>query len=125
MDKDKSRMIFQEFRHELSAGRVRAAEPDASSVTGWRVNTWVKQGILLGFRCGDLVDLSPEGRGPNFFFSDKDTMTAEGKMTTGGGTYDEIRNRLRDVFADAKWIWHAADPLTSLVCRSWRGMNGG
>jgi 2,3,4,5-tetrahydropyridine-2-carboxylate N-succinyltransferase len=73
-DKDKSRMVFKELRDELSAGRVRAAEPDAASVTGWRVNTWVKQGILVGFRCGDLVDLSPEGRGPRFFFGDKDTL---------------------------------------------------
>ena len=37
---------------------MRAAEPDASSPTGWRVNTWVKQGILLGFRFGDTVDVS-------------------------------------------------------------------
>ena len=39
-------------------GEVRAAEPDASSPIGWRVNTWVKQGILLGFRFGDIVDVS-------------------------------------------------------------------
>ena len=26
--------------------------------SGWRVNTWVKQGILLGFRFGDIVDVS-------------------------------------------------------------------
>ena len=25
--------------------------------TGWRVNVWVKQGILLGFRFGDIVDM--------------------------------------------------------------------
>jgi 2,3,4,5-tetrahydropyridine-2,6-dicarboxylate N-succinyltransferase len=83
-DKDKSRMVFQELRHEMSAGRVRAAEPDPASATGWRVNTWVKKGILLGFRCGDLVDLSPEGRGPNFFFSDKDTMPMK-KMSVSMG----------------------------------------
>jgi 2,3,4,5-tetrahydropyridine-2-carboxylate N-succinyltransferase len=73
-DKNKSRMVFKELRDELSAGRVRAAEPDAASPTGWRVNTWVKKGILVGFRCGDLVDVSPEGRGPRFFFGDKDTL---------------------------------------------------
>ncbi len=39
---------------------------------GWRVNTWVKQGILLGFRAGGLVDASADhGRGP---FFDKDTL---------------------------------------------------
>jgi 2,3,4,5-tetrahydropyridine-2,6-dicarboxylate N-succinyltransferase len=34
----------------LEAGEVRAAEPDATAPGGWRVNTWVKAGILLGFR---------------------------------------------------------------------------
>ena len=60
------------LREELSAGRVRAAEPDASAPTGWRVNTWVKQGILVGFRCGDLVDVSIDGG--RWFFGDKDTL---------------------------------------------------
>ena len=51
---------------------MRAAEPDASSPIGWRVNTWVKQGILLGFRFGDIVDASMDhGRWP---FYDKDTL---------------------------------------------------
>ena len=36
----------------LESGQARAAEPDPSSPTGWRVNAWVKQGILLGFRLG-------------------------------------------------------------------------
>ena len=53
-------------------GEVRAAEPDAAAPTGWRVNTWVKQGILLGFRFGDVVDVSADhGRWP---FFDKDTL---------------------------------------------------
>ena len=52
--------------------QVRAAEPDASSPIGWRVNTWVKQGILLGFRFGDIVDASMDhGTLP---FYDKDTL---------------------------------------------------
>ncbi len=51
---------------------MRAAEPDASSPLGWRVNTWVKQGILLGFRFGDIVDASMDhGQLP---FYDKDTL---------------------------------------------------
>ena len=73
-DKDKSRMVFKKLRDELSAGRVRAAEPDASTATGWRVNTWVKQGILVGFRCGDLVDMSQSGFDSRWFFGDKDTL---------------------------------------------------
>ena len=48
--RDEARAAFAELRQALSDGSVRAAEPDASTPTGWRVNTWVKQGILLGFR---------------------------------------------------------------------------
>src|SRR5213593_2471042 len=52
--------------------RVREAEPDRSSPIGWRVNTWVKLGILLGFKFGDTVDASMDhGRWP---FYDKDTL---------------------------------------------------
>jgi len=50
--------IFQEFRAALNAGTIRAAEPDPSQKTGWRVNAWVKKGILLGFRMGTVVDMS-------------------------------------------------------------------
>jgi 2,3,4,5-tetrahydropyridine-2-carboxylate N-succinyltransferase len=72
VDKDTARAAFAELRAALSAGTVRAAEPDPSSPIGWRVNTWVKQGILLGFRFGDLADASMDhGRLP---FYDKDTL---------------------------------------------------
>jgi 2,3,4,5-tetrahydropyridine-2,6-dicarboxylate N-succinyltransferase len=50
--------LFQRFKNALNAGQVRAAEPDASARTGWRVNAWVKKGILLGFRMGGVVDMS-------------------------------------------------------------------
>ena len=46
--------------------------PTRRAPSGWRVNTWVKQGILLGFRFGDMVDASMDhGRWP---FYDKDTL---------------------------------------------------
>jgi len=70
--KERARETFARLRAELSAGRVRAAEPDPSSPTGWRVNVWVKQGILLGLRWGDIVDVGVgKGRWP---FLDKDTL---------------------------------------------------
>jgi len=50
--------LFQRFKDALNAGRIRAAEPDPGSPTGWRVNGWVKKGILLGFRMGALIDMS-------------------------------------------------------------------
>ena len=70
--KQQARDAFTRLRGELSAGRVRSAEPDPSSPTGWRVNAWVKQGILLGLRWGDIVDVGVgKGRWP---FFDKDTL---------------------------------------------------
>ncbi len=70
--KDAARDLFAQLRTELAAGRIRVAEPDSTSPTGWRVNVWVKQGILLGFRVGDVVDMGiGKGRWP---FFDKDTL---------------------------------------------------
>jgi 2,3,4,5-tetrahydropyridine-2-carboxylate N-succinyltransferase len=50
---------FDELKAALNEGRIRAAEPDATSPTGWKVNTWVKKGILLGFRIGRIVEMAP------------------------------------------------------------------
>ena len=49
---------FTQFKAALNSGDIRAASPDVSSATGWRVNAWVKKGILLGFRMGAIVDMS-------------------------------------------------------------------
>ena len=63
--------LFAAFKAALNEGRVRAAEPDAASPTGWRVNAWVKKGILLGFRMGGVVDMSIDSSRQPFF--DKST----------------------------------------------------
>jgi 2,3,4,5-tetrahydropyridine-2-carboxylate N-succinyltransferase len=49
---------FLELRSALEAGAIRSAEPAPAAPTGWRVNAWVKQGILLGFRLGVLEEFS-------------------------------------------------------------------
>jgi 2,3,4,5-tetrahydropyridine-2-carboxylate N-succinyltransferase len=49
---------FERLRTGLEAGTLRSAEPDPAAATGWRVNAWVKRGILLGFRLGVLEDMS-------------------------------------------------------------------
>jgi 2,3,4,5-tetrahydropyridine-2-carboxylate N-succinyltransferase len=93
-DKAAAREAFFELQKKLSAGEVRAAEPDPASPSGWRVNTWVKQGILLGFRFGDTVDVSSDhGKWP---FYDKDTMplkkpglAAGVRIVPGGSTIRE------------------------------------
>lgn len=81
------RELFGEFREALNRGDVRAAEraPDGA----WRVNAWVKRGILLGFRMGALVDMSANGA---LRFFDKDTLplrklsVSDGVRVVPGGT---------------------------------------
>jgi 2,3,4,5-tetrahydropyridine-2,6-dicarboxylate N-succinyltransferase len=63
---------FLALRAALESGQARAASPDPASPTGWRVNAWVKQGILLGFRLGVLETLSDGG----LSFVDKNTFPA-------------------------------------------------
>jgi 2,3,4,5-tetrahydropyridine-2-carboxylate N-succinyltransferase len=76
-DKDALR-AFLELRAALEAGTLRSAEPDAAAATGWRVNAWVKRGILLGFRLGTLTEmngLAPAGQ-TILSFVDKGTYPA-------------------------------------------------
>jgi 2,3,4,5-tetrahydropyridine-2-carboxylate N-succinyltransferase len=60
---------FLALREALEQGQLRSASPDPTAPTGWRVNAWVKKGILLGFRIGTLQDF-PAGA---LFFVDKHT----------------------------------------------------
>lgn len=75
----------EELRTALREGRIRAAEPSA---TGWKVNAWVKKGILFGFRIGHMVTWD-EGC---FSFSDKNTYPVQripadrGVRVVPGGT---------------------------------------
>jgi 2,3,4,5-tetrahydropyridine-2-carboxylate N-succinyltransferase len=62
------RAVFNKLKDALNRGEVRAAERTATGE--WRVNSWVKQGILLGFRMGKLTDMSG---GSALRFFDKDT----------------------------------------------------
>jgi 2,3,4,5-tetrahydropyridine-2-carboxylate N-succinyltransferase len=64
-----ARRIFQEFREALTQGQIRAAGKEEGQ---WRVNAWVKQGILLGFRLGELEEIP----GGALSFVDKDTFPA-------------------------------------------------
>jgi 2,3,4,5-tetrahydropyridine-2-carboxylate N-succinyltransferase len=63
-----ARAAFVELKTALNTGMVRAAERDTDGA--WRTNTWVKSGILLGFRLGRLA---PAATGGPFPFFDKDT----------------------------------------------------
>jgi 2,3,4,5-tetrahydropyridine-2-carboxylate N-succinyltransferase len=65
-----ARKTFLDFREQLTQGKIRAAE----KINGkWAVNIWVKQGILLGFRLGELSQMDD---GSTLSFVDKDTFPA-------------------------------------------------
>lgn len=87
---DRDRQAFGSFRELLNQGAIRSAEPDSRELTGWRVNTWVKKGILLGFRMGAIVETS-SGAAPSQFF-DKSTYplkqftAADGVRIVPGGS---------------------------------------
>ena len=83
------RKVFEEFKAALRRGEIRAAEKDSDG--NWQTNAWVKQGILLGFKMGAMVEMSKEGE--SFQFFDKETyplrpMTLEDKVriVPGGST---------------------------------------
>lgn len=74
-DSAEARRIFSDFRTHLTRGEIRAAEKvvSAKGDSRWIVNPWVKQGILLGFRLGELKEMSD---GDVLSFIDKDTFPA-------------------------------------------------
>lgn len=74
-----ARETFLTFREALTQGKIRAAE----KINGqWKVNSWVKQGILLGFRLGQLEESGDKA----LSFVDKDTFPAR-RFTAG----DKVR----------------------------------
>jgi 2,3,4,5-tetrahydropyridine-2-carboxylate N-succinyltransferase len=62
--------VFNDFKTELRTGRIRSAERDENG--DWHANAWVKQGILLGFKMGEIVTMSFSGE--TFQFFDKNTF---------------------------------------------------
>jgi 2,3,4,5-tetrahydropyridine-2,6-dicarboxylate N-succinyltransferase len=64
------REVYEEFKTALRQGTIRSAERGSDGV--WRANSWVKQGILLGFRMGKMVEMSKPTETLQFF--DKDTF---------------------------------------------------
>jgi len=75
---DDARRTFFQFRDALTSGKIRAAEKNGKS---WIVNGWVKRGILLGFRLGELREM-PDG--DVLSFVDKDTFPAR-RLTLADG----------------------------------------
>lgn len=67
LTRDEVLPVFNLFKQMLNRGSVRAAVKVGNK---WHVNTWVKQGILLGFRFGEMVSINVGG---GFQYFDKDT----------------------------------------------------
>lgn len=80
LDLEDARYAVEQLKLSLNNGTVRAAESYGGK---WRVNTWVKKGILIGFRIGVLREVSHDGLFPYF---DKDTMSLR-KF----GVHDNVR----------------------------------
>lgn len=70
LDRTAALRVFNELKFFLNSGEVRAATKSPKSKSGWTVNDWVKKGIILGFRLGELVDYSEKEQ---FRFFDKNT----------------------------------------------------
>ncbi len=74
--------LFHRFKEALNRGDIRAAEPDPASKTGWRAVPWVKKGILLGFRMGTVIDMSPDSS--RLTFIDKATYPTRAMSVRDG-----------------------------------------
>lgn len=77
--------LFYKFRNDLTSGKIRAAEKSGEE---WRVNSWVKKGILLGFKMGKVIKMGP--------YLDKDTYPPQSldiqkniRMVPGGSAVRE------------------------------------
>lgn len=94
--------LFEKFKQALNAGEIRAAEPDSSAKTGWRVNSWVKKGILVGFRMGVTVDMSVDSARQPFF--DKSTYPVKAFTATSGVRIVPGGSTIRDGVFVAKGV---------------------
>jgi len=111
---------FTQLRDELNHGRLRAAEPDATAPLGWRVNSWVKRGILLGFRIGQLTAFGNH----DLSFVDKDTFPARSFNPTEGIRVVPGGSSVREGAYLARGVrLHAAD-VRQRGCLHRRGHNG-
>ncbi len=103
-DPAEARRVFADFRERLTRGEIRAAEKVGGNGSArWVTNAWVKQGILLGFRLGELKEMSEGGA---LSFIDKDTFPAR-RFTLG----DRVR-----VVPGGSSIREGAYVAPSVVC---------
>ena len=83
LDRDGAMRAFNELKFFLNNGEIRAAKKsgDEDNIEGWVVNSWVKKGILLGFRLGQTQDYSLNQQ---FRYFDKSTFPLKGMSLENG-----------------------------------------
>ncbi|MCC6865093.1 MAG: 2,3,4,5-tetrahydropyridine-2,6-dicarboxylate N-succinyltransferase [Ignavibacteria bacterium] len=77
-EKNKAISAFKEMVKLLNNGEVRSAEKTNGK---WKANSWVKKGILLGFKLGKNKDMSIDRQ---LFFFDKDTLPVKSMKVNDG-----------------------------------------
>ena len=82
--------LFEQFKQSLNRGEIRAAHPDPSAPGSWRAESWVKKGILVGFRMGQIVDMSIDAKKQPFFdkstFPPREISSADNIRIVPGGS---------------------------------------
>jgi len=90
LDRQRALQLFNEFKFFLNRGEIRVAEKLGD---GWRVHVWVKKGILLGFRLGELVERSMNA---DFRFFEKSTYPLRSFSLENGVQIDRGGSAVRD-----------------------------
>lgn len=82
--------LFQKFKNALNRGEIRAAVPAESSPGGWRAEPWIKKGLLLGFRMGQIENMSVDTKKQPFFdkstYPPREIDAADGIRIVPGGS---------------------------------------
>jgi 2,3,4,5-tetrahydropyridine-2,6-dicarboxylate N-succinyltransferase len=83
-------ILFQKFKNALNRGEIRAAVPAESSSGGWRAEPWIKKGLLLGFRMGQIENMSVDTKKQPFFdkstYPPREIDAADGIRIVPGGS---------------------------------------
>jgi 2,3,4,5-tetrahydropyridine-2-carboxylate N-succinyltransferase len=87
---NQDRKLFEQFKQQLNQGTIRAAVKIGSE---WKVNLWVKKGILIGFKMGKLIEM-PCSEHKSFFDKDtyperKFTLADKVRIVAGGSAIRE------------------------------------
>ena len=93
--------LVDELLSSLEGGQVRAARPDGASPGGWRVEPWVKAGILLAFRLPGMTEV-------------RDGPIVAGRDRTALGTLDLLGSAISRAATAAGAPWRIVPGGTSV-----------